>query len=385
MTEHLQGTEGVMTVVNLALLTGNIGVRGAGVNPLRGQNNVQGSAHMGCDPGVLTGGIALDDGREHFEKVWGVPVPKTKGYNQLQMMDAAFQGKLKAMWIIGYDVYLTNANAHKTADSFKNLELVIVQDLFLNETAKKYGTVFFPVASSFEKDGTFMNAERRVSLLRKTVSPRGNSLSDWEIVCRMARAVGKGDHFDFNSSEEIWDEIRKVWTGAAGITYKRLEDRGLQWNCPDENHPGTEVLHTESFTKDVRAALRRIDYRPTKETVSEDFPFLLTTGRTLYHFNAGTMTERTPNIELRPSDLLEISTLDAAEIGVANGETVRLRSNYGEARLPVHINDAMKKGELFCTFHSPDIFLNHITSPYRDRFVLAPEFKVTAVRIEKIS
>jgi formate dehydrogenase major subunit len=384
MTEHIQGTEGVMCVVNLALLTGNIGRRGAGVNPLRGQNNVQGSAHMGCDPGVLTGGIGLDDGREHFEKVWGVPVPRSKGYNQLQMMDAAFSGKLKAMWIIGYDIYLTNANAHKTAASFENLELVIVQDMFLNETAKKYGTVFFPVASSFEKDGTFMNAERRVSLLRKTVSPRGNSLSDWEIVCAMAQAVGFGEHFRFNSSEEIWDEIRKVWTNAAGITYKRLEDHGLQWNCPDENHPGTEVLHTESFTKDVRAALRRIEYRPTKEIVTEEFPFLLTTGRTLYHFNAGTMTERTPNLKLRPSDLLEISSSDASQIGVANGETVRLKSSYGEAKIPVHVNDAMKKGELFCTFHSPEIFLNHITSPYRDRFVLAPEFKVTAVRIEKI-
>jgi formate dehydrogenase major subunit len=385
MTEHIQGTEGVMTVVNLALLTGNIGRRGAGVNPLRGQNNVQGSAHMGCDPGVLTGGIALDDGREHFESVWGVPVPRSKGYNQLQMMDAAFNGKLKAMWIVGYDIYLTNANAHKTAASFENLELVIVQDMFLNETAKKYGTVFFPVASSFEKDGTFMNAERRVSLLRKTITPRGNSRSDWEIVCEMARAAGFGEHFSFNSSEEIWNEIRKVWTNANGITYERLENQGLQWNCPDENHPGTEVLHTESFTKDVRAALRRIEYRPTREIVSEEFPMLLTTGRTLYHFNAGTMTERTPNIELRPSDLLEISVADARRLAVANEETVKLISSYGEAKIPVRITDRVKKGELFCTFHSPEIFLNHITSPHRDRFVLAPEFKVTAVRIEKIS
>lgn len=384
MTEHLQGTEGVMCVVNLALLTGNMGKRGTGVNPLRGQNNVQGSAHMGCDPGVLTGGIALDDGREHFESVWGVPVPKSKGYNQLQMMDAAYNGKLKAMWVVGYDVYLTNANAHKTADSFKNLELCIVQDMFLNETAKKYATVFFPAVSSFEKDGTFMNAERRVSLLHPAVEPRGNSRTDWEIVCEMARAMGKGEHFDFHSSEDIWNEIRQVWTNAAGITYKRLQNHGLQWNCPDENHPGTEVLHTESFTKDVRAALRRIDYRPTKEVVSEEFPFLLTTGRTLYHFNAGTMTTRTPNIKLRPSDLLEISSMDAAQVGVANGETVILKSKYGEVKIPVHINDAMKKGELFCTFHSPEIFLNHITSPVRDRFVLAPEFKVTAVRIEKV-
>jgi formate dehydrogenase major subunit len=383
ITEHIQGTEGVMCIVNLALLTGNMGKRGSGVNPLRGQNNVQGSAHMGCDPGVLTGGIAVEEGREHFEKVWGAPVPSEKGLNQLQMMDAAFSGKLKAMWVIGYDVFLTNANAHKTRAGFENLELCIVQDMFLNETAKNFANVFFPVASSFEKDGTFMNAERRVSLLRKAIEPRGNSRTDWEIICDMAKSFGKGRHFNFGSSEEIWNEIRLVWPNAKGITYKRIEKHGLQWNCPDEDHPGTEILHTESFAKQVTAALRRIEFRPTKEIVSDDYPFLLTTGRALYHFNAGTMTERTPNLELRPSDLLEICHEDAARIGVVNNETVILRSKYGEAKLPVHVNDAMKTGELFCTFHMPQIFLNHITSPYRDRFVMAPEYKVTAVRIEK--
>lgn len=385
MTEHLQGTEGVMTVVNLALLTGNIGRRGAGVNPLRGQNNVQGSAHMGCDPGVLTGGVALDEGRDLFEKVWGVPVPRGKGYNQLQMMDAAFAGKLKALWAVGYDVFLSNANAHQTARSLEKLDLVVVQDLFLNETAKRFGKVFFPAASSFEKDGTFMNAERRISLVRPAVAPRGNALPDWEIVCRMARALGCAEHFDFHSSEEIWNEIRAVWPNARGITYARLEERGLQWNCPDETHPGTEMLHADSFAKEKRAALRRIDFRPTKETTDAEFPFLLTTGRTLYHFNAGTMTGRTPNNALRPSDLLEISMPDALALGVESGETVRLVSRHGEARLPLHVNDAVKRGELFATFHRPDIFLNHVTGPTRDRFVLAPEYKVTAVRIEKIS
>ena len=384
VTEHLQGTEGVMCVVNLALLTGNIGKRGAGVNPLRGQNNVQGSAHMGCDPGVLTGGISLEEGRDRFEKVWGVPVPEAKGYNQLQMMDAALSGKLKALWAIGYDVFLSNANSHKTADSLKNLELVIIQDMFMNETAKRFGTVFFPVCSSFEKDGTFMNAERRIQLLRPAVTPRGSSRTDWEIVCDMARAMGHGEHFAFGSSEEIWNEVRAVWPNAGGITYDRINVQGLQWNCPTEDHPGTEFLHAESFSIGVKAALRRIEFRPTKEIVTAEFPLLLTTGRTLYHFNAGTMTERTPNLDLRPSDLLEMSRTDAKALGLADGETVLLKSAHGEARIPVHVNDSMNRGELFATFHSPEVFLNYVTSPVRDRFVLAPEFKVTAVRVEKL-
>lgn len=384
VTEHFQGTEGVMCVVNLALITGNIGKRGAGVNPLRGQNNVQGSAHMGCDPGVLTGGISVDEGREHFESVWGVPIPESKGYNQLQMMDAAHSGKLKALWTIGYDVFLSNANSHRMAESFRNLELVIVQDMFMNETAKHFGTVFLPAASSFEKLGTFMNAERRIQLIRPSVSVRGNSKTDWEIVCEIGAKMGSAKHFGFSSSEEIWNEIRAVWPNAAGITYSRLEHGGLQWNCPTEDHPGTEILHEESFAKQKTATLRRIDFKPTKEKVSEEFPFILTTGRSLYHFNAGTMTERTPNLEIRPSDLLDICPSDAATIGVCDGEKVRLKSAHGEAIIPVRINPDVKTGEMFATFHSPEIFLNYVTSPVRDRFVSAPEYKVTAVKVEKI-
>lgn len=384
MTEHLQGTEGVMTIVNLALLTGNLGKRGAGVNPLRGQNNVQGAAHMGCDPGILTGSISVEDGRETFEKIWNASVPTEKGLNQLQMMDAASKGKLKALWAIGYDVFLSNANAAETEKAFRSMELVIVQDLFLNETAREFAHVFFPACSSFEKDGTFMNAERRVSRVRKAIKPRGNSRSDWEIICDLARAMGKGDHFDFHSPEEIWNEIRAVWKAGYGITYERIEKNGLQWGCPEENHPGTQALHGEEFALGRRAALRQIKYRPTKEIVTEEFPFILTTGRTLYQFNAGTMTARTPNLELRPSDLLAVNPSDAGLLELNEGETVRLKSRYGEAFIPVQINAAVKKGELFATFHMPQIFLNRITSPYRDRFVQAPEYKVTAVRIEKL-
>jgi formate dehydrogenase major subunit len=385
MTEHLQGTEGVMTVVNLALLTGNIGKPGTGVNPLRGQNNVQGSAHMGCDPGILTGSIGVDEGRPLFESVWNAPVPAAKGLNQLQMMDAAKSGKLKALWAIGYDVFLSNANSHETAKSFEGLELCVVQDLFLNETAKRFANVYLPASSSFEKDGTFMNAERRVQRIRKAVTPRGNSRTDWQIVCDIAKAMGKGEHFNFASANEIWNEVRAVWPAGNGISYPRIDHHGLQWPCPDEEHPGETFLHKESFAIGKQAALRRIKYRATPERVSPDFPLLLTTGRSLYHFNAGTMTMRTPNVEIRPTDQLLMSPADAAALFLADGETVRLVSGHGEASLPVAVTRQVKPGELFATFHDARVFLNYATSPVRDRFTLAPEFKVTAVRVEKIA
>jgi formate dehydrogenase major subunit len=386
MTEHTQGTEGVMTIVNLALLTGNIGEPGTGVNPLRGQNNVQGAAQMGCDPGILTGSINVADGREHFESVWRAPVPVSKGLNQLQMIDAARDGKLKALWTIGYDVFFSNANAHETAKAFENMPLVIAQDLFMNETAKNFAHVFLPAASNFEKDGTFMNAERRVQRVRKVIEPVGDARTDWKIICDVAKALGKGEFFSFQSAEEIWNEIRLVWRNAYGITYDRIENEGgLQWNCPTLDHPGTEVLHADSFALGKTAALRRVKYRPTGEIVSDEFPFLLNTGRNLYQFNAGTMTLRTGNAKIRPLDTLDVSPADAENFALENGEKVLLKSAYGEALLPVRISSTVKPGELFATFHAPQIFLNYATSPRRDRYTLAPEYKVTAARIEKLN
>jgi formate dehydrogenase major subunit len=382
-TEHIQGTEGVMCLVNLVLLTGNFGKPGSGANPLRGQNNVQGSAHMGCEPGNLTGMINLDDGRTLFENVWGAPVPKTKGLDLMQMVDAASEGKLKALWAIGYDVALTNPNTIATLQSLQSLEFVIVQDMFLNEIARECGSVFFPVASSFERDGTFMNSERRVQRVRKAIAAPGQAKEDWEIICELARAMGKGQFFDFYSPEEVWEEIRTVWKVGHGITYARLEHGGLQWPCPTEDHPGTTVLHAKSFSNGSRAPLKRIDFTPSAETSSPEFPFLLTTGRTLYQFNAGTMTMRTRNAELRPTDTLDISAGDAARLLLQDGERVRVRSHHGDASLLIRIHPAIKPGELFATFHTADVFLNRLTGTGRDRIVHAPEYKVVAVRLEK--
>ena len=385
LTEHVQGTEDVMCLINLALLTGNIGRRGAGINPLRGQNNVQGSAQMGCDPGILTGSQPIEASRESFERIWKAPIPFEKGLNAMQMIDAAGSGRLKALWAIGYDIYHSSANANLTKVALQGLELVIIQDMFLNATAREFGHVFFPAASSFERDGTFMNSERRVQRVRKVIGARGNSKPDWEIICELARAMGGGEHFDFHSPEEIWNEVRAVWPGCAGITYDRIETSGLQWPCVDEDDPGTEVLHADSFSAGERSDLRRIHYRPTAETVSAEFPILLTTGRSLYHFNAGTMSMRTANAAIRPSDLLVLNPQDGAALSINEAESVLVESRWGNVTMPVSLSGSVKAGEAFATFHSPDIFLNFLTGPHRDRLVQAPEYKVTAIRVTKLA
>ncbi|HEX6283506.1 MAG TPA: molybdopterin dinucleotide binding domain-containing protein [Pyrinomonadaceae bacterium] len=252
----------------------------------------------------------------------------------------------------------------------------------MNETARQFGSVFLPAASSFERNGTFMNAERRIQRIRKAIDPVDQSRPDGEIICAIAKAMGKGEFFTYDSAEEIWNEIRSVWPAGRGITYERLDRGGLQWPCSDNDHSGTEVMHTASFPLG-KAALRRVPYRPTDEIVDEEFPFLLMTGRTLYQFNAGTMTMRTANVKLRPADVLDISSDDAKRLKLHEGERVQIRSRYGEATLPIRITSAVKPGELFATFHTTEVFLNRVTSPHRDRYVKSPEYKVTAVRIEK--
>jgi formate dehydrogenase major subunit len=384
LTEHTQGTEGVLCLVNLALLTGNIGCPGAGINPLRGQNNVQGAAQMGCDPDNLTGANPLEAGRTLFEDSWHHPLPATPGLNLMGMMDASLEGRFKALWAIGYDVLLTNPNASLTEQALRSMECVIVQDIFLNETAKKFGTVFFPACSSFEKDGTFMNAERRIQRVRKAIEPIGESKTDWEIICALAGTMGKGEHFTFRSSEEIWNEVRTVWKAASGITYPRIENQGLLWPCPSDDHPGTAILHTEVHTATKRPALRAIDFRETREITTTEFPFLLTTGRALYQFNAGTMTSRTRNVELRPKDILDISPRDAERLCLHDGECTRIRTRYGSVTLPVKISNELREGELFATFHTPEGFLNLITSPERDGITGTPEYKRIAVQIEPL-
>jgi len=383
-TEHTQGTDGVMCLVNLALLTGNFGKPGSGVNPLRGQNNVQGSAHMGCEPSHLTGYVSVDDGRAAFESIWNTTLPRDRGLNLMEMIDAAAAGQLKALWAIGYDIAHTNPNASATRQALHALDLIIVQDLFMNKLAREHAHVFLPACSSFEKDGTFMNSERRVQRIRQALEPTGNSRPDWIIIRDIARAMGRGDQFDFHSPGGIWDEIRSVWNAGSGISYARLESAGLQWPCPDEQHPGTPILHTTSFPYGARAALQRVEFHATPENIDEKYPLLLTTGRSLFQFNAGTMTNRTPNASLRATDTLDISPSDAQTMELVTGERICLSSRRGSIEMPVRITENVKPGELFATFHSEDIALNELIGALRDSVTSTPEYKVVAVRIDKL-
>ncbi|GBD11300.1 Formate dehydrogenase H [bacterium HR23] len=386
LTEHHQGTETVMALVNLALLTGNIGKPGSGVNPLRGQNNVQGTALMGCSPSILTGGarVRSPQERERFAQIWGAPPPAERGLDALELLDSALAGRLKGLWIIGWDILLTMPNALRTLQALEALEFVVIQDMFLNETAKRVGHVFLPAASCFEREGTFMNWERRIQMVRKALEPPGQARPDGEVVCAVAKAMGYGHFFPYGSPREVWEEIRQVWPAVAGITYDRLEKGGIQWPCPQEGHPGTAILHGEAFSGlGRRTALRLIPYRPTPEVTNPDFPLLLTTGRRLYQFNAGTMTLRSGNTAFQPWDTLDMHPADAERLGVQEGQKVRVRSRYGEVVLPVHITAEVKPGECFATFHTP-VLVNAITSPMRDEHVHTPEYKVTAVRVEPL-
>ncbi|WP_147652642.1 formate dehydrogenase subunit alpha [Vulcaniibacterium gelatinicum] len=384
MTEHVQGTEGVMALIDLVLLAGQIGRPGTGANPLRGQNNVQGAAMMGCDPGILTGSVAVAEARDRFAAAWGVAPPAGRGLNLLGMLDAAREGRLKALYVIGYDILASLARMHETAAALARLELVIVQDLFLNETARAFGHVFLPAVSSFEKDGTFMNSERRVQRVRRALAPRGQALDDATILCRLAAALGHGAQFAYAGPEAVWDEIRAVWPAVAGIGYARLERQGVQWPCPDADHPGTVVLHGERFAHGVRTRLERIEYRPSEERTDADYPFLLTTGRSLYQFNVGTMTGRTPQQALRPTDTLDMHPYDAGQLGLRDGMPVRVESRHGEALLPLRVTDTVTPGQLFATFHDPERALNRVTGPARDALTAAPEYKVTAVRVSPV-
>jgi formate dehydrogenase major subunit len=382
VTEHGQGTEGVMCLINLALLTGNIGRRGAGINPLRGQNNVQGAAVMGCDPGILTGSQPLESARARFEAVWRAPLPTSRGMNLLQMMDAAEAGRLKALYVVGFDIDLSLARQAATRRALARLELLVVQDLFLNETAR-HAHVFLPALSSFEKDGSFMNAERRVQRVRPSLPPLGEARTDAQILCELAATMGRGEHFRHADAESVWNEVRSVWPDAAGLSYARLEEGGLQWPCRDEADPGQGLLHAQTFAGATKAKLREVDYRPSAECADADFPFLLTTGRQLYQFNAATMSARGPLRALRPTDTLDMHPADAARLGLMDGEPVLLRSRHGEAVLPLRLSDQLQPGQLFASFHDPAVALNRLTSPQRDRMVQTPEYKLTAVCVTR--
>jgi len=384
LTEHVNGTENVIGLAEIALLTGNVGRPGTGVNPLRGQNNVQGTAHMGCEPRGLPGLVPIEEGRAAFEAAYRAPLPTNRGLDLIEMLEAARAGRVRALYAIGYDVALSSPNHARTKAALDSLELVVVQDLFLTETAKAHAHVVLPAAAGLEKDGTFMNAERRIGRVRKAKEPPAGALTDWRILCDLARTMGRTHGFEYDSAEAIWDEVRSVWPAGAGITYARLESGGIQWPCPDETHRGTTRLHETSFAHGPRASLRGREPSASDENPSDDFPLVLITGRHRFAFNAGTMTSRTDHAELRPRDVLEIAPSDATRLGLHDGQRVVVESAHGRTELPIELRPWMRTGEVFTTFHDATSFVNRLIGDGVDPKTHTPEYKRTAVRIRPV-
>ena len=383
MTEHRWGSHGVMALVNLALATGNIGKPGTGINPLRGQNNVQGACDVGSLPTYFAGYQPFDSpelAAAHLA-ITGRPLPTTRGMKTPDMWDAALAGTLKSLWIIGYDVAQTDPNLKKVHAALKNLDFLIVQDLFLSETAKLAHLVI-PGASFLEKDGTFTNLERRIQRIRKVVEPPEGVLPDWQVVCEVSARMGYPMQYSHPSA--IMDEIAQLAPLFAGVSFARLDaPEGLQWPVPSKAHPGTSLMHDVSFPKG-KAKFVAVEYLPPGETPSEAYPLVLITGRILQHYNCGAQTRRTDIMQVVDTDVLEMHALDAARLELRDGDQVRLISARGEAKLPVMISDRVQPGELFTSFHFPDTDLNVLLSSSADESSKCPEYKVSTVRVEKV-
>ena len=368
-----------MGLANLAMATVNIGRDGVGVNPLRGQNNVQGSCDMGSFPHELPGYRHVSDSavRHLFEERWGVPLDAEPGLRIPNMFDGAIEGSFKGLYVQGEDIAQSDPNTHHVQAALAELELCIVQDLFLNETAK-FAHVFFPGTSFLEKDGTFTNAERRINRVRPVMAPR-NGKQEWEVVCELATAMGYQMHYDHPS--QIMDEIASTTPTFAGVSFAKLDELGsVQWPCNAAAPFGTPIMHIDKF---VRGKGRFVEtpFVPTEERTNRRYPLILTTGRILSQYNVGAQTRRTENVAWHPEDLLEIHPYDADERGVAEGGWVTLASRSGETELRAHITDRVPQGVVYTTFHHPVTGANVVTTEHSDWATNCPEYKVTAVQV----
>lgn len=379
VTEHSQGSTTVMAIANLAMATGNLGRPGVGVNPLRGQNNVQGSCDMGSFPHELPGyrHISTDSVRESFEALWNVKLDNEPGLRIPNMLDAAVEGSFKALYVQGEDILQSDPNTKHVAAGLEAMECVIVHDLFLNETAN-YAHIFLPGSTFLEKNGTFTNAERRIQRVRKVMSPK-NGLEDWEVTLRLAEAVGY--RMNYTHPSQIMDEIAALTPTFAGVSYDRLEELGsIQWPCNDKAPEGTPVMHIDHFVRG-KGKFVITEYVATDERTGPRFPLLLTTGRILSQYNVGAQTRRTANTVWHDQDRLEIHPHDAEQRGVRDGDWVRLASRAGETTLRALITDRVAPGVVYTTFHHPDTQANVVTTEYSDWATNCPEYKVTAVQV----
>lgn len=379
VTEHSQGSTMVMGIANLAMATGNIGRPGVGVNPLRGQNNVQGSCDMGSFPHELSGyrHISNTKVRQIFESKWGVELKADPGLRIPNMFDAALAGEFKGLYIQGEDIAQSDPNTSHVHAALRAMEMVIVQDLFLNETSK-FAHVFLPGTSFLEKDGTFTNAERRINRVRP-VMPSKTGKSEWETTCDLAKALGY--EMDYRDAAEIMDEIAAVTPTFNGVSFAKLDQLGsIQWPCNEASPEGTPVMHVDHFVRG-EGQFMKTPYVPTDEKTSRKFPLLLTTGRVLSQYNVGAQTRRTANVVWHPEDVLDIHESDAQVRGIADGSWVRLLSRVGETVLKARITDEVPAGVVYTTFHFPESGANVITTDFSDWATNCPEYKVTAVEI----
>jgi formate dehydrogenase major subunit len=379
VTEHSQGTTAVMALANLAMATGNLGRQGVGVNPLRGQNNVQGACDMGSFPHELTGyrHISDDATRTMFEKLWGRPLDAEPGLRIPNMFDAAIDGTFKGIYVQGEDILQSDPNTQHVKAALAAMECVVVQDLFLNETAN-YAHVFLPGSTFLEKDGTFTNAERRINRVRKVMTPK-NGMADWEITLAIAKAMGF--EMTYRHPSEIMDEIARLTPTFAGVSYELLDKEGsVQWPCNEKAPTGTPIMHIGGFARG-KGNFMITEYVPTDERTGPRFPLLLTTGRILSQYNVGAQTRRTANATWHAEDVLEIHPHDAEQRGVRDGDWVKLDSRAGSTALRARITDRVAPGIVYTTFHHPGTQANVVTTEFSDWATNCPEYKVTAVQV----
>jgi formate dehydrogenase alpha subunit len=381
ITQHTTGTDNVKSCANLSMLCGKVGIEGGGVNPLRGQNNVQGACDMGALPNVFPAyqPVSDDEARAKFEKAWGATLSAKPGKTVVEIMQAAHKREIKALYIMGENPMISDPDLTHVEASLKHLDLLIVQDIFLTETAT-LADVVLPSACFAEKDGTFTNAERRVQRVRKAVPAPGEAKADWEIIAGISTRMGYP--MGYASAAEIMAEINAVTPSYAGITYERLEKEGIQWPCPNAGHPGTRFLHKDRFSRG-RGLFHAIEYIPPMELPDQNYPLILSTGRVLYHYHTGTMTRLSKGaLERCPESLVEIHPLDAAKLGVADGQMVKVTSRRGTVQVKAKVTTRSDRGMIFMNFHFHEAAVNLLTNPALDPIGKTPEYKVCAVRVE---
>ena len=386
ITEHTHGTDNVYCLANLVLMTGHLGVRSAGMNPLRGQNNVQGANDAGATPVFYPGyqKVTDDTVREKFEHAWGVPLSPNDGLNLNVMMKELAKGTMKGLYVMGDDIVISEPNVTQVELGLNKCEFLICQEIFHNLTTE-FADVIFPGACFAEKDGVFTNSDRRVQRVRKAVNPPGNARADWEILCDFARASGYAMP-NYSDPGEVYDEMASLAPKFAGISHQRLAERvaGLQWPCTDKQHDGTPTMHIGGPAIG-KAPFQTVDYRPSAELPDEAFPLVLSTGRTLYHYNAATQTRRDPGpVAKQRSNFIELHRGDARKLGVEHGETVRVISRRGEIQAEVWVSPRVRKGCTWMPMHFAESRANILTNDAGDCVTGTGEYKVCAVRVEKI-